>query len=282
MYFLEVFTESINQILIHVFLGIVQGLTEFLPISSTAHLMVIPHVFGIEEPSLSVIASLQLGSMGAVIFYFWSDLKGIVNAFRYQPFNGNVINANKRLANAILIGTMPIVLVGIYIKFFWPYYEKSSLRSIPVIGFVSIIMAIFLLLSEFYGTRKKDLNQLNTTQAILVGFSQVLALIPGVSRSGVTITASLFTGLNRSSAAKFSFLLGIPAITLAGIVETKELIFTSQISLFLPLLFGLISSAITSFLAIDFLLKFLKTHSTRIFIYYRMIFGILVLLNWYK
>tara|TARA_Y100001968_G_scaffold324496_1_gene363992 strand:+ start:50497 stop:51342 length:846 start_codon:yes stop_codon:yes gene_type:complete len=263
-----------------VILGIIQGLTEFLPISSTAHLMTIPGLLGIEEPNLSVIASLQLGSIIAVFIYFWKDLINIAKGFTFIFKSQGTIHKNTILANSIIVGNIPIILIGIFIKFIWSDYESSSLRSIPVIGSVSIFMALILLFSERYGRKNRSFNEINIKDAFYIGASQVLALIPGVSRSGITISTSLLCGLDRTSSARFSFLLGIPAITLAGIVEfNSALIKSSDQSIFI--LIGILSSAITSWLSIDLLIKFLKRSSTIIFVYYRLFFGTIILANYF-
>tara|TARA_Y100001968_G_C19396468_1_gene738620 strand:- start:301 stop:1149 length:849 start_codon:yes stop_codon:yes gene_type:complete len=273
--------DSINQILIQIFLGIVQGLTEFLPISSTAHLIAIPIALGLDEPNLSVIASLQLGSIASVIFYFWSDLRNIGIGFYNGIKHDNWSDPNTTLATSVFIGTIPIICVGIFIKLFWHGYESSFLRSIPAVGIVSIIMSLLLALSEIYGSRKINLKNINNSYGSFVGLSQVLALIPGVSRSGITITSAMLIGFDRSSAARFSFLLGIPAISISGIIEFNEIVSSSSFIDVFPLIFGVISSAITSWFAIDFLINFLKSNSTKIFIYYRLAFGVFLLVNWY-
>lgn len=271
-----VFLEEVFHDLV---LGIVQGLTEFLPISSTAHLKVVPLILGWGDPGVSLTAALQLGSVFAVIAYFWNDLglvlKGIFKAFFYGRWD----SPEARLGFSILLGTIPIVLAGTFIKLFWPGYEQSILRTIPVIGFVSIIMAILLTIAENTGSRKKGLKDVRPLDGIFVGFFQVIALIPGVSRSGITLTSALFAGMNRRSAARLSFLLGIPAITLAGISELRIAIGQSSIGTFIPFMIGLASAAITSWISIDFLLKFLQRNSTYIFVIYRLFFGI-ALISW--
>ena len=204
-------------------LGIVQGLTEFLPISSTAHLKVVPVLLGWGDPGVSVTAAIQLGSIAAVIAYFRQDLsqvlRGISRAFRYGQWR----DPQARLGIAMGLGTLPILPVGLLIKLFWAEgYENSPLRSIPSIAIVSIVMALLLALAERFGPRLKRLNDVSGRDGLVVGVSQVLALIPGVSRSGSTLTASLFDGWQRADAARFSFLLGVPAITIAGLLELKD------------------------------------------------------------
>ncbi|RPF82818.1 MAG: undecaprenyl-diphosphate phosphatase [Synechococcus sp. TMED20] len=263
-------------------LGVVQGLTEFLPISSTAHLKVVPVMLGWGDPGVSVTAAIQLGSIAAVIAYFRSDLaqvlKGISRAFR----QGQWREPDARLGIAMALGTVPILVVGLGIKLFWDQgYESSPLRSVPSIAVVSIVMALLLALAEQFGPRIKQLTDVSGRDGVLVGIAQVLALIPGVSRSGSTLTASLFDGWQRADAARFSFLLGIPAITIAGIVELKDAFAASAAAGPLPLIVGILSAAVVSWLAIDWLLKFLQRNSTWIFVGYRLLFGVVLLAWWF-
>ncbi|CAE20355.1 Bacitracin resistance protein BacA [Prochlorococcus marinus str. MIT 9313] len=261
-------------------LGVVQGLTEFLPISSTAHLKVVPMLVGWGDPGVSATAVIQLGSILAVIAYFKRDLaevlKGIALAFKHGQWR----EPNARLGLAIAIGTMPILLAGMAIKLFWPGYEASSIRSLPSIAVVSIVMALLLALAESFGPRLKQMHLVKGRDGFVVGLAQALALIPGVSRSGSTLTASLFDGWQRQDAARFCFLLGIPAITLAGLVELKDAFAELSLGGVLPLLVGIVSAAFVSWLAIDWLLKYLQSHSTWIFVVYRLLFGVLVLAWW--
>ena len=262
-------------------LGIVQGLTEFLPISSTAHLKVVPVLLGWGDPGVSVTAAIQLGSIAAVITYFRSDLlqvlKGIGKAFRHGQWR----EPEARLGVAMVVGTIPILLVGLLIKLFWSEgYETSPLRSVPFIAMVSIVMALLLALAERLGTRQKKLADVSGRDGLIVGLAQMLALIPGVSRSGSTLTASLFDGWQRADAARFSFLLGVPAISIAGIVELNQAFAVSAETGPWPLLTGIVSAAVVSWLAIDWLLKFLQRHSTWIFVAYRLLFGAVLLVWW--
>ena len=262
-------------------LGIVQGLTEFLPISSTAHLKVVPVLLGWGDPGVSVTAAIQLGSIAAVIAYFRSDLlqvlKGIGKAFRHGQWR----EPEARLGVAMVVGTIPILLAGLLIKLFWSEgYETSPLRSVPFIAVVSIVMALLLALAERLGPRQKKVADVSGRDGLIVGLAQMLALIPGVSRSGSTLTASLFYGWQRADAARFSFLLGVPAISIAGIVELNQAFAVSAETGPWPLLTGIVSAAVVSWLAIDWLLKFLQRHSTWIFVAYRLLFGAVLLVWW--
>ena len=259
-------------------LGIVQGLTEFLPISSTAHLKVIPVLLGWGDPGVAVTAVIQLGSIVAVLAFFRRDLRQVGSAMLLALRQGSWAAPEARLGLAIAVGTLPIVMAGLAIKRLVPDFDHSPLRSLPSIGLVSIVMALLLALAEQLGRRRRVITDVRIRDGLLVGLAQALALIPGVSRSGSTLTASMFDGWRRADAARFSFLLGIPAITLAGLVELKEALQQPAAGGSLPLLVGILSSALVSWLAIAWLLRFLQNHSTWWFVGYRLLFGMALLL----
>jgi undecaprenyl-diphosphatase len=259
-------------------LGFVQGMTEFLPISSTAHLKVVPVALGWGDPGVAFTAIIQLGSIAAVLSYFWGDLtrimKGATRAIALKDYN----DYDFRLLLGILLGTLPIVFFGLLIKRFIPDFDNSPIRSVGAIAIASIVMSILLGLAEKLGQRQRDFEQLTMQDGLLMGLAQALALVPGVSRSGSTLTSGLFMGLQRETAARFSFLLGIPAITLAGLVSLKDVLDTSLgDGAIIPLVAGVISAAIFSYIAIAGLLRFLKTQSTWVFIWYRLVFGVVIL-----
>jgi len=260
-------------------LGVVQGLTEFLPISSTAHLKVVPVVLGWGDPGVAVTAVIQLGSIVAVLAYFRRDLRQVAIATLQALRQGTWQAPEARLGLAIVLGTVPIVLAGLLIKLFVPDFDHSPLRSLPSIGVVSIVMALLLALAEQLGRRRRQLHDVQLRDGVLVGLAQALALIPGVSRSGSTLTASLFDGWRRADAARFSFLLGIPAISLAGLVELKDAFSQPASAGPLPLLVGVLSAMVVSWLAIAWLLRFLQKHSTWWFVGYRLLFGLGLLLG---
>lgn len=259
-------------------LGIVQGLTEFLPISSTAHLKVIPVALGWGDPGVAFTAVIQLGSIAAVLWYFWSDLtditRGIVRAILISDYKSHEFS----LAVGIGLGTLPILFFGLLLKVFVTDLDNSPLRSLGAIAVASIVMALLLALSEKIGTHQRDFKQLRWQDGLLMGMAQALALIPGVSRSGSTLTAGLFMNLERATAARFSFLLGIPAITLAGLVECKDVLdmqFSGDI--IFSLIIGVISAAVFSYLAIAWLISYLQKQDTWVFVWYRLGFGVLIL-----
>lgn len=262
-------------------LGVVQGLTEFLPISSTAHLKAVPVMLGWGDPGVSVTAAIQLGSIVAVIAYFRADLAQVLKGISRALRRGQWREPEARLGMAMAVGTVPILIVGLAIKLFWDAgYETSPLRSLPAIAVVSIVMAALLALAERLGPRLKRLDDVSGRDGLVVGLAQMLALIPGVSRSGSTLTASLLDGWQREDAARFSFLLGIPAISIAGLVELKDAFAASAESGPLPLLVGIVAATVVSWLAIDWLLKFLQRNSTWIFVGYRLLFGVGLLAWW--
>lgn len=259
-------------------LGMVQGLTEFIPISSTAHMKVIPVALGWGDPGVAMSAVIQLGSIVAVLGYFWKDLRqvfgGAWQAWQTKDFE----KQEWRMFWGIFWGTLPILVIGVLLKIFVPNYDESPLRSLPSIAIASIVMAILLAIAEKSQGHNRNFEQLTLKDGILMGAAQALAIIPGVSRSGSTITAGLFMNLDRATAARFSFLLGIPAITIAGLVELKGLL-TDNLGAIPPLtlITSLVSSVVFSYLAIAWLIKFLQNHKTWVFVWYRLAFGMIIL-----
>ena len=261
-----------------IILGMVQGLTEFLPISSTAHLKVVPVGLGWGDPGVAFTAVIQLGSIAAVLWYFWKDLTDVTVGALKAIKNSDYQSSEFRLALGLGLGTIPIVFFGLLIKTFIPDFDNSPLRNTLSIAIASIVMALLLGLAEKMGTRKRNYEQLDVRDGVLMGLAQALALVPGVSRSGSTITAGLFMGLQRATAARFSFLLGIPAITLAGLVELKGLLDGGLGGIGgASLIAGVISSAVFSYLAIAWLIRYLQTQNTWIFVWYRLAFGVAII-----
>lgn len=261
-------------------LGFVQGATEFLPISSTAHLKAVPMALGWGDPGVAFTAIIQLGSIAAVLWYFWEDLtnitQGIIKAVQTKKYD----SLEFKLGLGIALGTVPIIFFGLLMKLLIKDLDNSPLRSLTTIAIASIVMALLLGLAEKLGTHRRPFEKLRWQDGVTMGSAQALALIPGVSRAGSTLTAGLFINLERAAAARFSFLLGIPAITLAGLVELKGVLETNlSTDAILPLIVGTISSAIFSYLAIAWLIKFLQKRSTWIFVWYRLAFGVIILIG---
>jgi undecaprenyl-diphosphatase len=260
-----------------VVLGVVQGLTEFIPISSTAHLRVVPSLLGWPDPGAASSAIIQLGPVIAVIAYFRSEiihiLMGAINGLRTRNFD----TEECRLAGGIIIGTIPICVLGLLLKH---VLEENGgpLRSLMVIGCSSIFMALFLLFAEKRHKQLRDMQALGAKDGLLVGLGQAMALVPGCSRSGSTLTVAMLLNIKRDDAARFSFLLGIPAITLSGLLELKEMLSQGlDQSQAIDLSIGLIVSMVVSYVSIAWLLKYLRNHSTIVFVAYRLIFGLLVI-----
>ncbi len=258
-------------------LGIVQGITEFLPISSTAHLLIVTKVFGWKElGDKDFVDAIQFGSVVAILWYFWaviaSLVKGAITAFKTKDWESE----DWKIVVGIGFGTIPALTIGFLLKDVIP---ESSL----IIAIMSVIMAILLGLAEKLGTRKRGFNALEIKDGILVGLGQTLALVPGVSRSGSTLTTGLFLGLEREAAARFSFLLGFPTLTIATLYKSLKIFKLFQAgqlpdNILILLIVGIISTFIFSYLSIAFLLKYLQTKNTFVFVWYRLAFGISILL----
>ena len=278
-----------------ILLGIVQGLTEFIPISSTAHLVLAMRAMDLAltpEQATASMAVIQLGTLLAVLVYFAGDIWRITRAFvhdhlvilkdgRRDQFNRE--NEHARLSTdawlgwLIIIGTIPVVIVGLIFK---KQIEGSFTKNLWIIATMMIVVALLLIVAEVVGKRKRRLQDLGLGDAVAVGLAQCLALIPGSSRSGSTMMAGLFVGQTRETAARFSFLLSIPAIAASGVLELFEAIDKLPPGSLANLAVGTVVSAVVGYLSIWFLLRFLRTHSTGVFIGYRILVGgaILVML----
>ena len=256
--------------------GLIQGLTEFIPVSSTAHLKVISHFIGIDDPGRSVSAIIQLGSVFALFWYFRDDIFKL----RYHSLkNGFDYFLNERLVRSVLIGTIPIIFFGASIKLFASHFFDNIMRSNISIALFSLLMAFFMYMADNSKKSFKNLKNHNLSDSFLIGISQAFAIFPGVSRSGVTISTALKIGWERGDAAKFSFLLGLPAITFAAIAELASSFYEISTFSFYPLILGLCTTFISSLLAIDLLLKYFAKNGLRLFILYRLVFGVVILLN---
>jgi undecaprenyl-diphosphatase len=257
-------------------LGIVQGLTEFLPISSTGHLRIVPAFLGWEDPGAAFTAVTQLGTMAAVLLYFRDDLWRITRAWlrsiRDKPARREL---DARLGWYIVLGTIPIGIFGIAFK----DSIETGARDLYLIGTALIVLGLVLLAAEKVGSRTRSLEDVQARDGIGVGFAQALALIPGVSRSGATITAGLFLGLDRPTAARFSFLLSVPAVVLSGLLELGSIASGEEGqhvgagNLFI----ATVLAFVTGYLSIAWLLRYLSHHSTVIFVIYRVVLGTVVL-----
>ena len=254
-------------------LGLVQGLTEFLPISSTGHLRIVPAFLGWDDPGAAFTAVTQLGTMAAVLLYFREDLWNISRTWTRSLRDPSLRDQkDARMGWYILLGTIPIGIFGLAFR----HQIEDGARDLYLIGTALIVLGLILLLAEKMGKRERGVESLTLRDAIGVGFAQALALIPGVSRSGATITAGLFIGLDRASAARFSFLLSVPAVVLSGLFELPDALgggSTDAGSLAVATALAFVSG----YASIAFLLRFLVSHSTGVFVVYRVVLGAVVL-----
>jgi undecaprenyl-diphosphatase len=254
-------------------LGIVQGLTEFLPISSSGHLRIVPAFFGWEDPGAAFTAVIQLGTMAAVLLYFRKDLWRIaitwLRSLRRPELRQEL---DARMGWYIIAGTVPISILGLA---FSDQIENEA-RNLYIIGTTLIVLGLILWAADRTARLQRDVTTVTLRDSIIVGFAQALALIPGVSRSGATITAGLLLGFDRASAARYSFLLSVPAVVLSGLFELRK-IGDEQGAGLAPTLLGTIFAFIVGYASIAFLLRWLTSHTMGIFVVYRVALGVLVL-----
>ena len=273
-------------------LGIVQGLTEFIPVSSTAHLVFAARVLNLyggvdktlqAEQTTATIAVIQLGTLLAVLIYFSRDIVNILRAFTSDHIallRGRTSPGEPKLSRdawlgwLVIIGSLPVGTVGLFLK---KQIEGPFTKNLWVIATMMIVVGILMAIAELVGEKTRDMNQLSIRDALAVGSAQVLALIPGSSRSGSTIMGGLFAGLNRETAARFSFLLSIPAIAASGLLELKEAMEKLPAGSYGSLAVATVVSGAVGYASIWFLLRYLRTHSTGVFIVYRVIVGGLIL-----
>ena len=254
--------------------GIIQGLTEFIPISSTAHIRVIPALLKWGDPGAAFTAVIQIGTLIATLIYFRKDISAMISGFfgalKTKRFFDDPYS---KIFILIVLGTIPISIFGLTLKKF----IEGDARGLYVISASLIGLALILFLAEKISSRKKEMSEMTLKDGIIVGFAQAVALIPGSSRSGVTITAGLFCGLKRDVAARYSFLLSLPAVGLSGLYE----LYSERNALLgentINLIIGTVVSGIVGYLAIAFLINYLKTHSNLIFIIYRILLGVIIL-----
>lgn len=260
-------------------LGVVQGITELLPISSTAHMRIVPALLGWRDPGSAFSAAMQMAALAAVISYFWGDVKGLVfgsiDAVRRRDFR----DWQFRFTTWILLATVPLVIFGTLLSKVLNTCG-SPLRSLWVIGAACIVMSVLLALAERFCKHRRTLDNVSLKDAMIVGLAQVGALIPGVSRSGSTLTAAMFLDLKREEAARFSFLLGLPAIFLAGAKEFYEL-YKAHLSAegWMILAVGLVVASLSAFAAIWGLMRILERFSSWPFVAYRFVIGVFLLVG---
>jgi undecaprenyl-diphosphatase len=255
-------------------LGIIQGLTEFIPVSSTGHLLITQSLMGIEpgDATFAFLVLVQMGTIVSLVVYFWEDLLALIKAFFAKPFS----TQENRLGWYIIIATIPALLAGVLLNdavealFMYPLIE-ASIRLFTA--------ALLMSLAENFGKRTRSLENMNWLDSLFVGVMQILAVFPGASRSGTTISAGLFRGFDRPSAARFAFLMSIPVMVAAGLYELLDVLKMPGLSSFFPILaVGFITAAIVGWLAIKWLMKYLSHHSLYIFAGYCAVMGSLILI----
>lgn len=273
------------SILDAIILGLIQGLTEFIPVSSTAHLTLAGKWMNLIDPQhpdqwTAFIAVIQLGTLIAVVLYFWTDIIKIIIGF----VSSNLVKLTGRAAGEaeqeqaklgwlIIIGTLPVAIIGLLFRH---QIEGMLTKDLRIIAGSLIGLAILLTIAEIVGTQRRDMKQLRIFDAIIVGAAQVLALIPGSSRSGSTITGGLFSGLKRETAARFSFLLSIPAVAASGLLELPKALQSINAG-WAAIAVATAVSGISGYLSIAFLLRYLQRHTTYLFVGYRLALGLLLI-----
>ena len=273
------------SILEAIILGLIQGLTEFLPISSTAHLTLAGRWMNLVDPQhpdqwTAFIAVIQLGTLIAVILYFWTDILKIITGFiaaNLARFTGRRADPSQQqyatLGWLIIIGTLPVAIVGLLFRH---QIEGMLTKDLRVIAGSLIGLAVLLTIAEIVGTQRRDMRNLRASDAIIVGGFQVLALIPGSSRSGSTITGGLFSGLKRETAARFSFLLSIPAVAASGLLQLPKALQSINTG-WAAIVVATLVSGISGYLSIAFLIRYLQRHTTYLFVVYRIALGLLLI-----
>ncbi len=260
-------------------LGVVQGITELMPISSTAHMRLVPAVLGWPDPGSAFSAAMQLAALAAVVSYFWTDVRDLTVNSIAAALRGNFRDRSFQFALWIVLATIPIGIAGLALAKLLNTCN-SPLRAVSVIGWACLVMAALLAIAEIWARHRRTIDKATIVDALVVGLAQTGALIPGVSRSGSTLTAALMLGFKRDEAARLSFLLGLPAIALAGFKELWEL---HKIHLdwyaWSVLIVGIGVAAVSAFFAIWGLMKILENYSSWPFVIYRFLLGIVILVG---
>ncbi|PIU78969.1 MAG: UDP-diphosphatase [Candidatus Moranbacteria bacterium CG_4_10_14_3_um_filter_44_15] len=274
-------------ILQSIFLGLIQGASEFLPISSSAHLILAPWLFGFSDPGLAFDVALHFGTLVAVVLYFWRDWIEIISNIKYQISNIHIKNQKentryeirdtkygKNLLWFLILATIPGILAGYFLE----SYAEKTFRSPVLIAITLSLVGLILYLVDKYHKHRREIGEIGWLDSLIIGLAQAVAIIPGVSRSGATITTGLLRGLNRQSAARFSFLLSTPIIFGAAVKQFPDFL-SAGISL--PIAAGIISSAVSGYLVIKYLLKFIEKAGYAMFFWYRLGLAAVILLIYY-
>lgn len=258
------------EIIQAIFLGVVQGITEVLPISSSGHLVLMPWLFDFKDPGLSFDVALHLGTLFAIVGFFYHDILNILKGGLDLATRKDPSDFYQKMFLFLAAATVPGVLAGVFLE----KYASDTLRSPILIAFMLVIFGLVLFIADRLDAKPKKLERISFIDALTIGISQAIAIIPGVSRSGITISTGLFRKLTREDAAKFSFLLSIPIILGASIYELKDI---SSESLFSSVFIaGFLAAAISSFLSVKFLLSFVRNHNFDVFVYYRIVLAAVI------
>lgn len=259
---------------LHLFiLSLIQGLTEFLPVSSSGHLVLLPHLFGWQNQGLEMDVALHVGTLCAVLIYFWADVWGMITHFVRYCFNGfrtQDLDDQVQLALSLVIATLPAVVVGFALK----KMGLDDIRQISVIATTSIVFALVLFVTDHFGAKTKGLKEITFRRGFLIGLGQAVALIPGVSRSGICISVALSLGFTRVAAARFAFLMSIPSIIGAATLTTFDVVKQDIPIVWGDIGLGILFSGLAGFAAIHFMLTFLARHTLTVFVVYRILLGI--------
>ena len=253
-------------------MGVVQGVTEFLPISSSAHLRILPALFGQKDPGASFTAVIQIGTIFSVLIFFKNDLISISKATLIGFLRRNQRNKEFKMGISIILATLPIIFLG----FFGQDFIKNGARDLYLVAYVMLIFSLVMFFVDKYSKFETNIDELSRFKILMLGFAQSLALIPGFSRSGVTITAARFFGINRADAARFSFLLSVPAIVLSGLYEAIGITNSNQ-SGWGQTIFAAAVSFVVGYLSIAWLIKWLGNHSLKTFVIYRIALALVII-----
>lgn len=253
--------------------GVVQGLTEFIPVSSTAHLRLVPALMHWTDPGSSFTAVIQLGTVLAVLIYFWKDLSSAFVGWA-KSFTGDKNTVEARTGWAVFYATIIIAVVGVGLE----KYIEGPFRSLYVIAFSMIVMGVLMFIADNRNDNSRPIDAIQTTDGIKIGLWQCLALIPGMSRSGSSITGALFSGFDRRSAARLSFLMSVPAVTLAGLYEGYKKYKLLSGDMLTPTIVATVISFVVGYACISWLINFLSTKGTKPFVAYRVVLGVLILI----
>ena len=263
------------EIIQAIILGVVQGITEVLPISSSGHLVLFPWFFNFKDPGLSFDVALHLGTLLAIVSIFRNDILNILKGGLNIITKKDPSDFYQKLFLFLAVATVPGIVAGVFLK----NYAENAFRNPIIIAGTLVLFGLILYIADKLDIKPKNLEKITFLDSVAIGISQAIAIIPGVSRSGITISAGLFRKLNREDGARFSFILSVPIILGAGLYQLKELSFESLVS---PVfIIGFLAAFISSFASVKFLMSFVRNHSFNVFVYYRMVLAVVIILVYF-